>query len=543
MPSPSEPPAGTHPGADPRDLYVALMDTTLRDGEQTPQLAYSPAEKLVIARLLLEEVGVDRIEVASAGASAGERDAVQRIVGWARAAGRLEQIEVLGFCDGDASPRWLAELGATRMNLLTKGSEVHCRQQLGKTPSEHIAAVQASLRAAAQAGVVVSGAYLEDFSRGFADGPEYVLALARCLLAGGVQRVFLADTLGCLAPEQVEQQVRAMCAAFPGACFEFHAHDDYGLATANALAAVRAGARGVHASVNGLGERAGNARLCELVVALHDHGLQGHRRVRTGVAEHALAHVAHVVETFSGKLLADNAPIVGRDVFTQTAGIHADGDRKGELYASRLRPERFGRKRSYALGKLAGRASLEQNLDELGIELAPAERERLLARVVELGDRKQPVYGGDLWFLVNDVLGRGEHARAAIRDYRVNLRRGAQAEAWLELELAGRSVCASAQASGAYAALMAALRDAASQLGVQLPALRDFRVRIRAGGESDALVETAITFDGERGPVTLVGVDADQIGAAMIATEKLLQLIAGDAVSFYTFAEREGRKV
>lgn len=501
---------------------VSVMDTTLRDGEQTPQLAYSPAEKLVIARLLLEEVGVDRIEIASAGASAGEREAVERIVRWARGAGRLEQVEVLGFCDGGASVQWLAELGATRMNLLTKGSEQHCRQQLNKTPAQHLADVDACLRTAARAGVTVAGAYLEDFSRGFAAGPEYVLALTRCLLAGGVQRVFLADTLGCLAPEQVEQQVRAMCAAFPGACFEFHAHDDYGLATANALAAVRAGARGLHASVNGLGERAGNARLCELVVALHDHA-----GVRTGVRESALEHVARVVETFSGKLLADNTPIVGRDVFTQTAGIHADGDRKGDLYASRLRPERFGRRRSYALGKLAGRASLQQNLDELGIELAPAERERLLARVVELGDRKQPVYAGDLWFLINDVLGRGERARAEIRDYRVSVRRGALAEAEIEIALCGRCARASARASGGYAALMAALRAAAQQLSLQLPALLDYRVRMRSGGDSDALVETAITFAGEHGPITLVGADADQIGAAMIATEKLLQLAAG----------------
>jgi (R)-citramalate synthase len=503
-------------------VHVAVMDTTLRDGEQTPQLAYRPAEKLHIARMLIEQVGVDRIEVASAGVSDGEREAVQRIVAWARDAGHLDRIEVLGFCDGDASPRWLAALGARCMNLLTKGSEAHCRQQLGKTPAEHFADIELSLRAAARAGVAVTGAYLEDFSRGFdaEAGPGYVLELTRRLLAGGVQRVFLADTLGCLAPEGVERQVRAMCAAFPAACFEFHAHDDYGLATANALAAVRAGARGVHASVNGLGERAGNGRLCELVVALHDHA-----HVRTSVHERALEQIARVVETFSGKLLADNTPIVGRDVFTQTAGIHADGDRKADLYASQLGPERFGRRRSYALGKLAGRASLEQNLDQLGIALSNGERDRLLARIVELGDQKQRVDASDLWFLINDVLGRAERPRV-IREYSVTVRRGQQACAEIELELGGRRQRASARASGGYAALMAALREAAGELGLQLPALSDFRVRIAAGGGSDALVETAIAFETEVGPVTLIGVDADQLGAAVIATEKMLQLLA-----------------
>ncbi|HMI91530.1 MAG TPA: alpha-isopropylmalate synthase regulatory domain-containing protein, partial [Polyangiales bacterium] len=270
------------------------------------------------------------------------------------------------------------------------------------------------------------------------------------------------------------------------------------------------------------GERAGNARLCELVVALHDHA-----GVRTSVREAALEPISRVVETFSGKLLADNTPIVGRDAFTQTAGIHADGDRKAELYASRLGPERFGRRRSYALGKLAGRASLEQNLDQLGIALSSEERVRLLARVVELGDQKQRVDASDLWFLINDVLGRAERPRA-IREYSVTVRRGEPAEASLELELWGKRERASARASGGYAALMAALREAAARLGLQLPALRDFRVRMGASGDSDALVETAIVFETDAGPVTLVGVDADQIGAAMIATEKLLQLLTAD---------------
>jgi (R)-citramalate synthase len=380
--------------------HIAVMDTTLRDGEQTPHVAYTPSEKQALARMLLEQVGVDRIEVASAGASTGEREAVRRIVGWASHSGFIDRLEVLGFCDGARSPQWLADVGARRMNLLTKGSEAHCRQQLGKTPAEHIADVAASFAAAASCGVTIAGAYLEDFSRGFDADPAYVLELTRRLLICGVQRVFLADTLGCLAPADVTRQVSAMCAAFPTARFEFHAHDDYGLATANVLAAVGAGACGVHASVNGLGERAGNARLCELVVALHDHA-----GVRTSVRESSLCDVAQLVEALSGKQLAHNTPIVGRDAFTQTAGIHADGDRKGELYASRLRAERFGRRRSYALGKLAGRASLQQNLDALGITLSEDDCARLLARVVELGDRKERIEPSDLPSLIEALHG------------------------------------------------------------------------------------------------------------------------------------------
>jgi D-citramalate synthase len=367
------------------------MDTTLRDGEQTPQLAFSPAEKLIVARALLLDVGVDRVEVASCHVSPGEREAAERILRWARGAGCLQRVEVLGFCDGGRSADWLADAGGLRMNLLAKGSETHCRRQLGRTPEAHFGDVEAAVGEARARGLQVGGVYLEDWSRGLQESPDYVMALTARLRALGVERIYLADTLGCLAPDQVTRLVDHMVRAFPGQCFELHGHDDYGLATANALAAVRAGARGVHTCVNGLGERAGNARLAEVVLALHDHA-----GVRTGVCEAQLPEISSRVETASGKPVAHNAPIVGRDVFTQTAGVHADGDRKGGLYETRLRPERLGRTRSYALGKHAGRASLEQNLDRLGVVLTRAERERLLSRVVALGDAKRPLHPDEL---------------------------------------------------------------------------------------------------------------------------------------------------
>jgi (R)-citramalate synthase len=382
------------------------MDTTLRDGEQCPQLSYTPAEKLEIARVLLTRVGVDRIEVASTGTSEGEREAVRRIVVWASAAGELDRIEVLGFCDAAKSPQWMAGLGARRMNLLTKGSEAHCRGQLNITPEQHFAAIAASVHAARQCGVQVTGAYLEDWSQGIVAAPTYVMALTRVLAQLGVPRIVLADTLGCLAPQDVAAHVASMLHAFPNVAFEFHAHNDYGLATANSLAAVAAGARCVHTTVNGLGERTGNASLAEVVAALHDHA-----QVRTSVDEGALCEITALVESVSGKRIADQAPIVGRDAFTQTAGLHADGDRKAELYASRLSPERFARRRSYALGKLSGRASLDQNLEALGIALQPLERDRLLARIVELGDQKRVVHAADLPSMVHDMFQRDAGGR------------------------------------------------------------------------------------------------------------------------------------
>lgn len=375
----------------PLHAPVRLMDTTLRDGEQTPDLSFDADEKLEISRALLEDVNVDRIEIGSARVSAGERRAARRIAAWARAEGLSHRVEMLGFCDGRRSIDWIADTGVERVNLLVKGSERHCRLQLGMNLAQHLARVGASLEAAARAGLAVGGVYLEDWSRGVAESPAYVDGLVAALEALGVRRVYLADTLGVLEPVGVARSVRRMCRRFPGLSFEFHAHDDYGLATANALAAVRAGAEGLHGSVNGLGERGGNASLAELVVALRDHA-----RRPTAAIERGLPALSALVARASGYPVPHNAPVVGRHVFTQTAGVHADGDAKGNLYASRLKPERFGRERQYALGKLAGRASLVHHLRALGVELAPAAFDALLAAVVARGDEKQRIRCEDL---------------------------------------------------------------------------------------------------------------------------------------------------
>jgi (R)-citramalate synthase len=384
---------------------VSLMDTTLRDGEQTPDLAFDADEKLQIARALLCDTGVDRIEIGSARVSVGERLAARRIAAWARAEGLSDRVEMLGFCDGQRSMDWIADTGVERVNLLVKGSERHCRLQLGMSLHQHLASISTTLEAAARAGLALSGVYLEDWSRGVVESSGYVDALATALEALGVRRVYLADTLGVLEPAGVARHVRRMCRRFPGLAFEFHAHDDYGLATANALAAVRAGASGLHATVNGLGERGGNASLAELVVALRDHAGRP-----TSAQERGLPALSALVARASGYPVPHNAPVVGRHVFTQTAGVHADGDAKGNLYASRLAPERFGRERQYALGKLAGRASLAHHLQALGVALDPAAFDALLAAVVALGDKKQRIGREDLPRMQRELCSAGAEA-------------------------------------------------------------------------------------------------------------------------------------
>jgi (R)-citramalate synthase len=500
---------------------IEIMDTTLRDGEQTPNVSYTPSEKLQLARLLLQELRVDRIEVGQAHASPGEAEAVQRIAAWARRSKSEKRIEILGLVDGTRSVDWITKHGGAVLNLLTKGSRRHCEQQLRMAPETHFKGIGETIRYAKQRGLVVN-VYLEDWSNGVRDSFDYVFAHMRNLVELGVQRVFLPDTLGIFAPADTERYVGLMTRTWPSVHFEFHGHNDYGLSTANCLAAAAAGAAGVHTSVNSMGERTGNSNIAEVVASLHDH-----TEHRTSVREDKLVALSEMVVAFSGKPVAGNAPLVGRDVFTQTAGIHADGDSKADLYASRLAPARFGRRRRYALGKLSGKASLDQNLKVLGIKLTPASRDLVLQRIVELGDKKHAVTPEDLPLLIADVLKTPTDQQVRIESYEVLCASDSAPRARLRVRYGGELSEAEATGDGGYDAVIKALEKALARHKVQLPALVDYKVRIPPGGKSGALVETVISWRSapRKASFSTMGVDSDQLAAAITATEKMLNLI------------------
>ncbi len=505
---------------DAHETFVQVMDTTLRDGEQTPNVAYSPAEKLQLARILLEAVRVDRIEIASTGVSEGERRAAAQIMQWAEGAGFRDAVEVLGFCDGERSPEWIHGVGGHTLNLLVKGSELHCRQQLRQTPEQHRARAAETIEQARTRGLDVN-VYLEDWSNGVQQSWDYVSDLVVMLGGLDVHRIYLPDTLGILSPDEAFAFVGKMVQTFPQQTFEFHAHNDYGLATANCLAAIRAGARGVHTSLNGLGERAGNAPLSQTVVAIHDFS-----RRKTRIDETQLLEASQFAETCSGKDIAPNTPVTGSDVFTQTAGIHADGDAKGKLYVSRLHPARFNRRHDYALGKLSGKASVDQNLARLSLQVTSEERQLLVKRITELGDKKHTVVPEDLPFIVADLLKRPEVIRYRIEDYEVSLSKQAPVRAKVTLADGGQRHSAEATGAGGYDAVMNALATIASEAGFALPRLVDYRVRIPPSGRTEALVEARISWLTEEGRAfSTLGVDSDQLAAAIVATEKMLNLL------------------
>ena len=500
---------------------IEILDTTLRDGEQTSGVAFSASEKLAIARKLLEQVRVDRIEIASARVSDGEFDCVHDVCLWADAAGMLDRIEVLGFCDDGKSIDWIVRAGGKVINLLAKGSAKHCRGQLGLEPEQHFARIVENIRLARENGLRVN-IYLEDWSNGIKANDGYVFDMMDALRDAPIDRFMLPDTLGILSPAETAKYVSLMVGRYPDVHFDFHAHNDYDLAVANVLAAVGAGIKGVHVTVNGLGERAGNASLSSVVAVLNDMGGDG-----LGIDESSICDISRMVESYSGVPAASNAPVVGSSVFTQTAGVHADGDKKGALYVNALLPERFGRSREYALGKMSGKANIEQNLKTLGIHLSDADMRKVTRRINELGDKKETVTIDDLPFIVSDVLHHGAtDNRIRLLSYMVSTAYGLHPQACVKMEINGVAYEESATGDGMYDAFVRAVRHIyRNKLSRPFPWLTAYRVTIPPGGRTDALVQTAISWEFDGRVYRTRGLDADQTEAAIKATIKMLNQI------------------
>ena len=504
--------------------FIEILDSTLRDGEQTNGVSFLPHEKLMMARMLLHDVNVDRLEVGSARVSDGEKDAVTMICRYARQIDRLESVEVLGFVDGHQSIDWIADCGCRTLNLLAKGSLKHCRQQLGKTPEEHIDNIRQSVSYAREKGISVN-LYLEDWSNGMKDSPDYVYLLMDSLIDTGIRRFMLPDTLGIMNPLQVIEYFRKMVKRYPDTHFDFHAHNDYDLAVSNSLAAVLSGARGLHVTVNGLGERCGNAPLSSVQVILKD---QFH--AVTNICEDKLNAISRMVESYSGIAVAPNQPIIGDNVFTQVAGVHADGDSKDRLYQNDLVPERFGRKREYALGKTSGKANIAKNLEELGLELTPEQQRRVTERITELGDKKEIVTQEDLPYIVSDVLKHdAESDNVKLVSYVVSTAYGLKPGANVKVEINGQQYEAGATGDGQYDAFVKALRFIYRKyLDRTFPLLQNYAVSIPPGGRTDALVQTVITWNDNGRLLRTRGLDADQTEAAIKATFKMLNIIESE---------------
>ncbi|MBN1412287.1 MAG: hypothetical protein JW969_15685 [Spirochaetales bacterium] len=498
-----------------------IMDTTLRDGEQMKDVTFSPSQKELIAHELLK-IGVHRIEIASAHAVEQDRDAIERICKVAKEMNRLEAVEILGFVDNEKSVNWIKSLGIRTVNFLAKGSEEHCRKQLNKTPERHFNDLKKAIAYANEQGLGVN-VYLEDWSNGEKYSPGYVDDIIKMLTGLNIKRIMLPDTLGILNFWEVESFVSRRIGEFPGIHFDFHAHNDLGMSTANSIAAIKAGVHGIHVTLNRLGERAGNASLYEIVADAKlclDMDL--------GIDMTQFFKLKQIIEHTSRIRLQPHEPFIGENAIIHTAGIHAHGDKMGSVYKS-IAAELMGKKMSYGLGKQSGKSTIEMNLLEMGMEkVSPEIIDAVTKKIRELGGLGKVVTQEDLYLLVMSLTETKEGAGKlpfTFLEVKADVSMNGARIGYVKIHLNDEIFEETAMGDGGYDAIMNALNKCLGKKNIKLPELADYRPRIPPGGQTGAIVETFIDWKGEKGLFSTVGIDTDQTIAAIKATEKMVNLV------------------
>ena len=332
----------------------------------------------------------------------------------------------------------------------------------------------------------------------------------------------MPDTLGILSPHETFIFVSEIIEKYPKTHFDFHAHNDYDLSVSNVIESLKAGCHGLHLTVNGMGERAGNAPMASVAAVIRDFV----PNIKINLKEESLYKVSKLVSTFTGFRIPANKPIVGENVFTQTAGVHADGDSKKNLYHNDLLPERFGRKRKYALGKTSGKANIRKNLQELGLHIKEEDLKKVTKRIIELGDKKERVTAEDLPYIISDVLNSSDFKeKIIIKSYELKHKMGSNPSADVEIEINGILFKKSGTGDGQFDAFINAVKKIYDINKLNLPLLIDYAVTIPPGSNSDALCETFITWKNNNKEFITRGLDSDQTVSAIKATEKMLNII------------------
>jgi 2-isopropylmalate synthase len=396
--------------------YVRIFDTTLRDGEQSPGASLTSSEKVEIARGL-KRLGVDVIEAGFPAASPDDLEGVRRIameIGNASSGGsdlssRMPIICALARASkGDVDAAWQAVqyAGRPRIHTFLATSPVHMRYKLRMDPEEVVERVREIV---SYASTLCRDVEFSPEDAGRSD-PEFLYLVLSEAIKAGATTLNIPDTVGYTTPEEFEGLIAGIIANTPGieqAIVSVHCHNDLGLATANTLAGIHAGARQVEVTVNGIGERAGNTSLEEVVMALHTRraifGLE------TGIDTTQITRISRTVSNYTGIPVQPNKAIVGANAFAHEAGIHQDGMLKNQATYEIMDPETVGLSRSrLVMGKHSGRHALKAHLEELGYQLDSDELSQAFERYKELADKKKVVTDADLEALVEDQAYRGE---------------------------------------------------------------------------------------------------------------------------------------
>lgn len=369
-------------------LDVKIFDTTLRDGEQTPGVSLIPDEKLRIA-IKLDELGVNVIEAGSAITSEGEREGIKKIVGEDLSA------EICSFARAVKSDVDSAlECEVNSVHLVVPTSDLHIHHKLRKTREEVKELAINTTEYAVDQGLIVELS-AEDATRSDLD---FLIQLFREGIDAGADRICACDTVGMLTPEKSYEFYKKLGELDKP--LSVHCHNDFGLAVANTLSALRAGANQAHVTVNGIGERAGNASLEETIVALHSL-----YNIKTDINTEMLYDVSRTVSRVTGLFLQPNKAIVGENAFAHESGIHADGViKKAETYEP-ITPELVGHKRRFVMGKHVGSHIIKKRIQEMGLRIDDDQFKQIFTRIKSLGDKGKCVTDVDLQAITEDVLG------------------------------------------------------------------------------------------------------------------------------------------
>jgi len=485
----------------PATSRVTVFDTTLRDGEQSPGCSMNPHEKLRLARQL-ERLGVDIIEAGFPIASPGEFESVRTI------AHELGSTTVAALCrakEADITAAARALEGAPRaprLHVFLATSAIHLKYKLNISARECVEQSAAAVRLARSITPDV------EFSAEDGCRTEYAFLreVVEAVKEAGAGVVNVPDTVGYAMPEEVGSLIGRLVHDVPGVVFSCHCHNDLGLAVANTLAAVRAGARQVEVTVNGIGERAGNTALEELVMALRVR--RESLGITTGVRTEEIMRTSQLLSSFTGIWPQPNKSVVGRNAFAHEAGIHQHGVLANPLTYEIMTPASVGLgERLMVLGKHSGKHAVQSRLLALGFAPAPDELEKITAQVKELADRKKFVYDDDLLTLM-------KHPPAHTRLARYQVLAGNQLlpTATVEIEIDGASRSASAVGNGP---LDAALKATDAALGMEIELL-EMQTRAVTGGK-DALAEVIVRVSHEGHESSGQAASTDSIEAALKA--------------------------
>ncbi|MEM3400271.1 MAG: 2-isopropylmalate synthase [Candidatus Micrarchaeia archaeon] len=483
---------------------VRILDTTLRDGEQTPGMSLTPEKKVVIAKKL-DELGVDIIEAGSAIASAGERDAIKKIANLGLNA------DVASFCRilrGDIDAALSCDVDM--ICLVVSTSDLHIERKLRKTREQVVEMTIDSLNYAKEHGLKVE-VLAEDGSR---TDKEFLRDIFLKCEQNKADAVCVCDTVGVMTPERTEELYKFLLEKIK-LPLAVHCHNDLGLAVANSLAAFRAGASEIHCTVNGYGERTGNAALEEVVVGLEY--FYGVKTVKTKM----LAEVSELLELLTGVKVAPNKPVVGKNAFAHESGIHVDGILKDACTYEPITPEMVGQKRRFVLGKHSGRKSIEMKLNEMGIKVSEEQLRWIVDKVKEVGDTGKEVTDADFTLIVFTALGIEDKPKVKLKELVTVTGTTITPTASVRLEIDGKTVVSAGTGNGPVDAAINAIENALGGTGVELIG---YHVDAITGG-TDALVDVKIQLRKDGREISAAGAGTDIVRASVEAMLRGLNLL------------------